>query len=71
MREPCMSSCNISRQRWHARQLAPVGSARQHQPRQQRSLPLDDTHDACSPRPGIDMDICASMDASVASQLGT
>ena len=48
-----MRSSSDSRQHWHARQLAAVEMGQpQHQPRQQRSLPFDNTHDACSPQPG-------------------
>ena len=50
---PWMRSCSDSRQHWHACQLAAVEMGQQqHQPRQRRNLPLDDTRDACSLQPG-------------------
>ena len=49
---PWMRSSSDSRQHWRARQLAAVEMGQtQPQPRQQRSLPLNDTLDACSPQP--------------------
>ena len=50
-----MRSSSDSRQHCQgdARQLVSLEMGQQqHQPGQQRSLPLDDTNDACSPQPG-------------------
>ena len=49
---PWMRSSSVSRQHWHARQLAAVEMDQQQpQPHQQLSMPMDDAHNACSPQP--------------------
>ena len=49
---PWMRSSSDSRQHWHARQLTDVEMGQQQQqPQQQPSMPLEDTHDACSTQP--------------------
>ena len=49
---PWMKSSSNSRQHWHARHLAAVEMNQQQHQLRRRSLPLDDTHDACSPQSG-------------------